>query len=231
MGKKKYLISEQDFSNLLIQALMGGGKDNLLGDIFKNLGKNTSQGGSTFQGGFTPNSTEEFPTLNLNNPMEYETYKQIADKFISSRKSNLLGITGSMLADSAKDVQNKYKKYVPIELALAQLAAEGGFSKNPNAKPIRTKNPFNVGNTSSGKIIQHGSVQSGINAYYDLMARRYLSGNKTAVDLLKNFVNDKGYRYADVGYEDLVNQIVVQAKSMSQPAYVSLRKKIGQNLT
>lgn len=230
MGKKKYLISEQDLSQLIMQALLGS-KDNPLGDIFKNLDQTTTQGGSQFQGGFNPNSIEEFPVLNLNNPIEYETYKQIADKFISSRKSNLLGITGSMLADAAKTVQNKYKKYVPVELALGQLAAEGGFSKNPNAKPIRTKNPFNVGNTSSGKIVQHGSVQSGINTYYDLIARRYLPGNKTAADLLKNFVNDKGHRYAEAGYENLVNKIVGQAKSMSQPVYASLSKKIGQDLT
>lgn len=230
MGKRKILISEQDLTKLIIQSILGG-ENNPLGDILKNLGQTSSTSGTESTGVINTNFDTEFPTLNLNNPDEYQTYKQIADKFISSRSSNLLGITGSMLADAAKNVQNKYKKYVPIELALGQLAAEGGFSKNPNARPIRTKNPFNVGNVNSGKNVFHSSVQSGIDTYYDLIARRYLTGNKTATDLLKNFVNDKGYRYADAGYENLVNKIVTQAKSMSQPVYASLAKKAGLDVT
>lgn len=230
MGKRKILISEQDLTKLIIQSILGG-ESNPLGDILKNLGQTSSTSGTESTGVINTNFDTEFPTLNLNNPDEYQTYKQIADKFISSRSSNLLGITGSMLADAAKNVQNKYKKYVPIELALGQLAAEGGFSKNPNARPIRTKNPFNVGNVNSGKNVFHSSVQSGIDTYYDLIARRYLTGNKTATDLLKNFVNDKGYRYADAGYENLVNKIVTQAKSMSQPVYASLAKKAGFDVT
>lgn len=230
MGKRKILISEQDLTKLIIQSILGG-ESNPLGDILKNLGQTSSTSGTESTGVINTNFDTEFPTLNLNNPDEYQTYKQIADKFISSRSSNLLGITGSMLADAAKNVQNKYKKYVPIELALGQLAAEGGFSKNPNARPIRTKNPFNVGNVNSGKNVFHSSVQSGIDTYYDLIARRYLTGNKTATDLLKNFVNDKGYRYADAGYENLVNKIVTQAKSMSQPVYASLAKKAGSDVT
>jgi hypothetical protein len=226
MGKRKFLISEQDLTKLIIQSLVGGA-DNPLADILKSMGQTTTPSGTIAQGSFNPSGDMEFPTLNLNNPDEYQTYKQIADKFISSRSSNLLGITGSMLADAAKKVQNKYKKYVPVELALGQLAAEGGFSKNPNSRPIRTKNPFNVGNVNSGKNVYHSSVQSGIDTYFDLIARRYLTGNKTASDLLQNFVNDKGYRYADAGYENLVNKVVAKAKSISQPVYASLAKKAG----
>ena len=124
MGKKKYLISEQDFSNLLIQALMGGGKDNLLGDIFKNLGKNTSQGGSTFQGGFTPNSTEEFPTLNLNNPMEYETYKQIADSALKTFETQKIMsvINNDTINDEEKIkiFQESFNKLTEVTINLVQ---------------------------------------------------------------------------------------------------------------
>jgi murein DD-endopeptidase MepM/ murein hydrolase activator NlpD len=149
-----------------------------------------------------------FTDLDLNTDEGYRKYTQISQKFIDSRKPNLLNITGEMMAKGAKGAFVNYKKYVPPELALAQLAAEGGIG-NPdaNSRPIRTNNPFNVGNTDSGANVQHNDVQSGINTYYNLIAKNYLTGGKTANDLVQNFVNKSGNRYASANYEPVINKI------------------------
>jgi len=149
-----------------------------------------------------------FTDLDLNTDDGYRKYAQISQKFIDSRQPNLLNITGKMMAEGAKGAFVKFRKYVPPELALAQLAAEGGIgNKDPQSRPIRTKNPFNVGNTDSGANVQHNDVQSGINTYYNLIAKNYLTGGKTANDLVQNFVNKDGNRYATANYEPVINKI------------------------
>jgi len=238
MGRKfKVRLTEAEFSELLSQSLFGqdstgllknllGGTEKvdqdflkkLLGDFSKSASSNTSTNSDSSSGNFFP--------LDLNTPEGYGAYKDVADRFIQSRPSNLLGITGDMLATAAKNSFNKTKKYVPAELALAQLAMEGGFSNNPNARPIRTKNPFNVGNVDTGKNIYHSSTQNGIQSYYDLISSKYLSGGKTASDLLNNFTNYAGMRYAtSPDYESSIKKIANQVKGMAEPIYAAITKK------
>jgi|MesohylFT_1024984.scaffolds.fasta_scaffold04674_4 hypothetical protein len=160
----------------------------------------------------------DFTDLDLMTDEGYSKYSEICDKFIKTRQPNLLEINGGMMAGSAKRAFEKYHKYVPPELALAQLATEGGIgNSNPDSRPIRTKNPFNVGNTDDGSNIDMGAVQEGINAYYNLIARNYLGKGKSAKDLVQDFVNHDGNHYATAGtYEKLVNQIARQANRIAQ---------------
>ncbi len=157
----------------------------------------------------------KFSYLDLNNPKDFETYKNICQTFIDHRNSNAQ-VTGEMMANCAK----KYfsQGYVPPELALAQLTLEGGLSKKPNVKPITTKNPFNVGNTDSGKINVRPSFEDGVCLYYDLMTRKYLTKGKSAEDLLQNFVNVSGHRYASgQDYEEDLNSLVGTIKKVTEP--------------
>jgi len=219
MKKQRVIVlTEQDLSDIIGKVLSSTGLSSK--DIFGGDSKEKSSSTQTGVG--------NIGDLDLNTTEGYNAYRDICQKFIDGRSSNLLGITGSMLADSAKKVNNNNKSYVPPELALAQLATEGGFSSDPKSRPIRTKNPFNVGNTDSGSNIQHSSVQSGIDAYYSLIARNYLTDGKSVDDLINNFVNKNGQRYASgKQYEDSVKNIANKVKQMSQPIYASINKKIG----
>jgi len=154
---------------------------------------------------------EGFTDIDLMSEEGYKKYENICQKFISTRNSNLLGITGEMMAKAAKNTFSNYKKYVPPQLALAQMTVEGGFNSNPNSRPIRTKNPYNVGNVDNGNNKFFPDVQTAIQGYYDLIARNYLTGGKTAKDLVNNFVNKNNNRYASSSkYESSLNNLVNQ---------------------
>jgi hypothetical protein len=238
MGKKfKVQLTEQELIDLITKQITGSDSMDILKSVLSGASKYKKTSGTTPEktSGTTPEKTSgspiikssgDFTQLDLNTTEGYKAYKDISDKFIGGRSSNLLGIDGDMLANAAKQSYNKFKSYVPPELALAQLTAEGGFSNNPKARPIRTKNPFNVGNVDSGSNVQHGSVEGGIQSYYDLMAKNYLSGGKSASDLISNFVNTKGQRYASSkDYENMVKKVSSQVNQMSQPIYASLGDK------
>jgi len=171
-------------------------------------------------------SGEGFTDIDLNTPEGYQTYVEICDAFISKNGPNPLSITGEMMVKGAKGAFDKYKKYVAPELALSQLLLEGGIKNgNTNSRPIRTKNPFNVGNVDTGENIFHNDVQIGINAYYDLIAKNYLGKGRSAKDLLNNFVNKSGNRYATApNYEKILNKLAIDVNKISAPI---VAKNIG----
>ena len=161
--------------------------------------------------------TPDMTDLDLSQPADVEKYEKLCDAFIEQRQPNLLKITGRMLAMAAQRAFTRYNKYIPPELALAQLATEGGIGNpNPNSRPIRTNNPYNVGNTEkSSKNMP--SVEDGINRYFDLIARNYLGNGKTAADLLNNFVNKDDNRYAgELNYEKVLNSVARRVNRLSK---------------
>lgn len=165
----------------------------------------------------------DFTDLDLTTREGYESYKDICDNYINQRNPNA-PVNGTMMADAAKRAYERYRKYIPPELALSQLTLEGGISKDTTNRPIRTKNPFNVGNTPT-KSNPQATFVDGVNLYYDLIARRYMVNGKTANDLINDFKNDQGNAYADVGYEDKLRTLVKDIRRKSEPVYASIKAK------
>jgi murein DD-endopeptidase MepM/ murein hydrolase activator NlpD len=198
---------------------------NVVINLLKERGVKSEELKKYIDSAVTTGGGANFTDLDLTTEEGYNAYAQICQRFIDRRKPNLLGITGEMMAIGAKGAFTTYKKYVPPELALAQLAAEGGIGNgNANSRPIRTRNPFNVGNTDSGANVQHNDVQSGINTYYNLIAKDYLVKGKTAADLVQHFVNKSGNRYATAAYEPVINKLAGEANRIAAPVYASLNK-------
>jgi peptidoglycan hydrolase-like protein with peptidoglycan-binding domain len=158
-----------------------------------------------------------FTDVDLTTEEGFKQYSKICDLFIRTRQPNLLGITGDMLAEGAKSAFQKYYKYVPPELALAQLAAEGGIGNNDaKSRPIITKNPFNISNTETASKT-FATVQEGINEYFNLISRRYLGSGKTSNDLIYNFIDKNNQRYATAEtYEKVVSSIAKQVNQIAK---------------
>lgn len=161
-----------------------------------------------------------FTDLDLNTQEGYNKYAVISQKFINIHQPNPLKISGEMIAYGAKLAFNRHGKYVPPELALSQLLLEGGIGNNDLAsRPIRTKNPFNVGNIDTGANVNYSNVQSSINKYFDLIASKYLGGVTNTTALLQNFQNKFGHRYAsNKKYESNLTAIVMDANKIARQA-------------
>lgn len=160
--------------------------------------------------------SRNFSELDLQTTEGFTKYAEICDAFISAYE-NPLQITGNMLATGAVKAYRTYGRYVPPELALSQLLLEGGINADVNSRPVRTRNPYNVGNVDSGANRRFSSVQNGIDAYYKLIASNYIGKGKTVKDLLTNFVNKRGQRYAsDQNYENKLASIALKVDKIAK---------------
>ena len=121
MGKKfKVILTEQELANLFTSQMLGGSGQNpndftsYLSSFLKGIDKkqdtsssNTPTPSTSNTAGLSTSGT--FTPLDLNSSQGYNAYKTIADNFIAKRPSNILGITGDMLA-KIQAVKDKYPK-------------------------------------------------------------------------------------------------------------------------
>jgi hypothetical protein len=149
----------------------------------------------------------QFVEIDLQTDEGYKKFLSIADKYIN-RYNPKAFVKGKMLADAAKATFDATGKYVPVEIALAQLTEEGGLKSDPTAVPIRTRNPYNIGNTGT-KFRTFNSFEDGVKAYFLTMAKNYISSKRDTNLLLKDFTNNAGNRYAqNPDYERNLNKII-----------------------
>jgi hypothetical protein len=140
-------------------------------------------------------------------------------------------MTGKMIADAALKTYLKYgkdiNKVVPVELALAQAQGESHFGTRTPRKGSEVS-PFNVGvydKNDAGFLDNVKDANEGTEMYFDLMAEDYLS-NKTPEQLVQNFTNEAGQRYAtDKGYESLLSQIKGSVQKIATKNGLSMPNK------
>jgi len=159
----------------------------------------------------------------------WDSYEYWAQEYLSRPPFEGTPVTGKMLRSAAEKIYKQYGVFVPIDLVLAQGQGETRFGTDASGRPNYKTNPFNVGETDAGTTKVFPDTAAGVDAYYDLMARRYLPG-KTKEDLLTSFVNDKGQRYAtDPDYEKKLGAQVNFIQSWGKQRYEDMKAKRGNN--
>lgn len=129
---------------------------------------------------------------------DYWVYRGTADTILKQHKS---AMSGKMMADAWYLIKQEYGVEVPLKLALAQAQMESMFGTS--SLSCKTKNPYNI--VGKNGYVKYNSVKDGVTAYYRIMATKYLKC-KTVDNLLKDFTNCKGHRYAEhEGYEKLIS--------------------------
>lgn len=138
------------------------------------------------------NNNNEFNKVNYYDSehiKQYYLYKHISDSILNVYKSP---IKGYMIADAWKNTYLYKNIDVPFSLAMSQLQLESSFGKSRIAK--KYNNPFNI--MGKKDFILYNTLEEGIQAYYDLIAGKYLSC-KSVEELTINFVNCSNNRYAE----------------------------------
>lgn len=122
----------------------------------------------------------------------FVTYKQKADLYLKRNHFKGTPINGDILSQSAKKVYDSTGILVPLELVLSQAQWESGMGLRGRSPKT---NPFNIGEYGNETVVKFKTTKEGVEAYYYLMATKYLKC-KTVEELLNDFTNCNGYRYA-----------------------------------
>lgn len=137
-------------------------------------------------------NNERKDEVSVKEDQTFKIYEKKADLYLQRNIFNGTPIEGWMLAKSAKKTYDSTGVILPLELVLSQAQWESGMGlrgKSPK------KNPFNIGEWGDTTVISFKTTEKGVGYYYLLMAENYLKC-KTLDQLLDNFVNCNGHRYA-----------------------------------
>jgi hypothetical protein len=148
-----------------------------------------------------PNFSIPKPSKDESLEESYHSYKEQADTILKTKRTKM---TGQMLADAWLETKKEYDVDVPVTLALAQAKMESSYGTSQLS--IQKNNPYSLRGSGSYKSFK--TLYSGILSYYKIMATRYLKC-RTSEELMINFVNCSGHRYAESRvYESTVKKEV-----------------------
>jgi hypothetical protein len=144
----------------------------------------------------------------------FTVYAEEAQLYLDRPSNQGTPLNGEMMALAARNAYDSTGIIVPVELALSQAVWESSLGREGRS-PVN--NPWNIGEYDSGTVMWFNSTFDGTQAYYYWMARTYLSCH-TVEQLLVNFVNCNGHRYAKPGYEQKIHN-----------SYVNIRNWLNKN--
>lgn len=148
----------------------------------------------------------------------FAIYKNQADLYLSQEKFKGTPLNGEILALAARNAYDSTGILVPICLALAQAQWESAMG-TMGRSPI--KNPYNIGEHDSGTVLYFETTFDGVQAYYYLMCKKYLSC-KSLNELFTNFTNCNGNRYAsNESYEQTIKTQYFQIQKWIKDNYKS----------
>jgi len=126
---------------------------------------------------------------------DWKVYADQAQSYLDRPAFGGTPLTGKMFANSASNTFARTGTHVPVDLALSQGQWESGMGRKGRSP---ANNPFNVGEFDDKTVRTYKSPQQGMQAYYDLIANKYLTGGQKVKDLYKNFAwaADPELRYA-----------------------------------
>lgn len=135
----------------------------------------------------------------------YNPHNIDVDKYINRPVFTEKNITKNDIVFIQDSIYQNTGKRVTPEFIIAQAQAEGAFTKDGGRS--KATNPFNVGEYDTHTGMTFESKKQGLKAYAELLSKKYLVGDKTEDDLLSNYVNHLGQRYATApDYEEVMKQ-------------------------
>ena len=143
-------------------------------------------------------------TIEYNNPyginnIDYDNILN-KEKLVKEYISDILSKHGKTLADLKFNPDNlvlaAYQYEYDLPLLLAQLQIESHFGTTDRSR--RTNSMFSIGAYDDGRdVVKYADQDSSIVPYIKIIKRDYLlNGEKDVDQLLQNFVNYNGHKYA-----------------------------------
>ena len=146
----------------------------------------------------------------------FTDYNARASVYLSRPEFTGTPLTAKLLTLCARNTYDSTGVLVPVELALLQAQVESSMGR-AGRSPVN--NPFNIGEAVNGTTWWSESTFEGTQKYYFIMANNYLRC-KTVEQLLLNFTNCNGRRYA----EKITYEITMSGE------YIRIKNWINNNL-